>query len=106
VLVTHDSDFLRLHQQQPHSGIAYCAQGTRTIGQIVTSLVLIHEILAPAEMAGRIEFIWIGFRRSWALMTLDAPGACRDCRVPIAGAGPKATRATEARSNERRRTSR
>jgi predicted nuclease of predicted toxin-antitoxin system len=58
VLVTHDSDFLRLHQQrQPHSGIAYCAQGARTIGQIVTSLVLIYELLTPAEIAGRIEFI-------------------------------------------------
>jgi predicted nuclease of predicted toxin-antitoxin system len=24
VLVTHDSDFLRLHQEQEHVGIAYC----------------------------------------------------------------------------------
>jgi predicted nuclease of predicted toxin-antitoxin system len=42
LLVTHDADFLRLHQrQQPHAGLAYCAQGIRTISQIVASLVLI-----------------------------------------------------------------
>jgi len=57
VFVTHDSDFLRLHQQHPHAGIAYCAQGTRTIGQLVTGLVLIHELLTPAEMANQVEFL-------------------------------------------------
>ena len=58
VLVTHDGDFLRLHrQQQPHAGIAYYEQGSRSIGQIVAGLVLIYEVLEPAEMAGRVEFL-------------------------------------------------
>lgn len=58
VLVTHDSDFLRLHgQRYHHAGIAYCQQGTRTIGQLVASLVLIYEALEADEMKGRVEFL-------------------------------------------------
>jgi predicted nuclease of predicted toxin-antitoxin system len=58
VAVTHDSDFLRLHQQQhQHAGIAYCQQGTRSIGQLVAGLVLIYEVLEAGEMVGRLEFL-------------------------------------------------
>lgn len=57
VLVTHDSDFLRLHKSVPHSGIAYCKQGAHTIGQLVAALVLIYEVLEPGKMAGRVEFL-------------------------------------------------
>jgi len=58
VLVTHDSDFLRLHRQQcQHAGIAYCRQGTRTIGDLVATLLLIYELLEAEEMAGRVEFL-------------------------------------------------
>ena len=58
VLVTHDTDFLRLaHQQPDHAGIAYCAHGSRTMGQIVESLILIHELFRPDEMVGRVEYI-------------------------------------------------
>lgn len=58
VLVTHDSDFLRLHDQQhQHAGIAYCQQGTRAIGELVASLVLMFEILEPNEMVGRVEYL-------------------------------------------------
>ena len=58
VLVTHDSDLLRLHRERhEHAGIAYCQQGVRAIGQLVASLVLIHEILEPNEMLGRVEFL-------------------------------------------------
>lgn len=57
VVVTHDSDFLRLHREQEHAGIAYCEQGTRSIGQLVAGLVLICQVLEPREMAGRIEFL-------------------------------------------------
>lgn len=53
VLVTHDGHFLRLHAQgHPHAGIAYCLRGTRTIGQIAGSLMLIHEVLREADMVG------------------------------------------------------
>jgi predicted nuclease of predicted toxin-antitoxin system len=46
MLVTQDDDFLSLHHEgRPHSGIAYCKQGSRSIGQIIASLVLIYEVL-------------------------------------------------------------
>lgn len=53
MLVTHDADFLRLHAEgHPHASIAYCLQGTRTIGQIVGRLLLVHGVLRDADMAG------------------------------------------------------
>lgn len=57
VLVTHDGDFLGLHREQEHAGIAYCEQGARTVGQMVSGLVLIYEVLDANEMAGRVEFL-------------------------------------------------
>lgn len=57
LLVTHDDDFLRLHGQYPHAGIAYSKQGERTIGQLVASLVLIYEALEPADAEGNVEFL-------------------------------------------------
>lgn len=58
VLVTHDGDFLRLHQQgAPHAGIAYSEQGTRSIGQLIAYVVLIYEALETDEIAGRVEFV-------------------------------------------------
>jgi predicted nuclease of predicted toxin-antitoxin system len=58
VVVTHDIDFLRLHfEQVPHTGIAYCAQRTRTVGQLVAILALIHEVLEPSDMIGRLEYL-------------------------------------------------
>ena len=56
VLVTHDSDFLRLYQQHhQHTSVAYCRPGTRTIGDLVASLVLIFELLEAEETDGRVE---------------------------------------------------
>jgi predicted nuclease of predicted toxin-antitoxin system len=58
VLVRQDSDFLRLHAKGvPHAGIAYCQQGSTSMGTILPSLVLIHDLLSPDEMAGRVEFL-------------------------------------------------
>lgn len=58
VLVTHDADFLRLHASgMAHAGIAFCHAEARTIGQIVRSLVLIHECLTEAEMEGRVRWL-------------------------------------------------
>ena len=57
VLVTHDADFLRLHAEGlAHAGIVYCQQGAR-IGEMLRYLVLIHDLLSPEEMAGRVEFL-------------------------------------------------
>lgn len=41
----------------PHTGIAYCGQGKRTIGEIVEALVLIHELQDAGQMLNRLEFI-------------------------------------------------
>jgi predicted nuclease of predicted toxin-antitoxin system len=58
VIFTQDDDFLRIASQtQDHPGIAYCKQGSRNIGQIIESLVLIYEVYTPEEMSGRVEFI-------------------------------------------------
>ncbi|MDY6803754.1 MAG: DUF5615 family PIN-like protein [Cyanobacteriota bacterium] len=58
VLVTHDDDFLKLASvSREHSGIAYCHQESRSLGEIVTTLVLMHEVYAPEEMMGRVEYL-------------------------------------------------
>jgi predicted nuclease of predicted toxin-antitoxin system len=58
VIVTHDHDYLQLHQQQQsHAGIADCEPGSRSIGQMVAGLTLIYEALTPGEMVGRVEFL-------------------------------------------------
>ena len=58
VLVTQDMDFLRLHREgASHTGIACCAQGTRTIGQMVRSLVLLHELLTAEEIICPVAYV-------------------------------------------------
>ena len=58
VIFTQDDDFLKIASYTyEHPGIVYCKQGTRTIGQIIESLVLIYEVYSPQDMIGRIEFI-------------------------------------------------
>lgn len=57
VLVTHDADFLRLHSQElEHSGIAFCHQEARSVGEIIRMLLLMYELLESEEMKGRVEF--------------------------------------------------
>lgn len=58
MMVTHDRDYLALHQQgRSHAGIAYCDQGSRSIGEIVGTLTLIYETYAAEEVAGRVELL-------------------------------------------------
>ena len=58
VIVTHDQDFLRQHGQGiEHLGIAYCHLRSRSAGEILRSLILIWEILAPEEMEGHVEYL-------------------------------------------------
>jgi Domain of unknown function (DUF5615) len=58
VLFTHDSDHLTLSAWgNEHSGIAYCHQRKRSLGEIIAGLVLIWEVLEPDEIRGRVEFI-------------------------------------------------
>ena len=50
VLVTHDSDFLRLHARGvSHAGIAYCPVGARTIGQLIYTLVMVYEVMTSTR---------------------------------------------------------
>jgi predicted nuclease of predicted toxin-antitoxin system len=59
VIFTQDRDFLKLHAASvPHAGIAYCDKDTKSIGEIITMLILIWEVYEPEEMANRVEFIW------------------------------------------------
>jgi hypothetical protein len=58
VLVTHDADFLRLAAAgSDHAGIAYCSRTERTVGEIIRSLLLIHEVLRPEEIERRVEYL-------------------------------------------------
>lgn len=58
VIVTHDDDFLKIASvSSDHPGIAYCKQKTRSLGEIIESLILIYEVYTPEEMVGRVEFL-------------------------------------------------
>lgn len=58
VIVTHDADFLRLASTTPaHSGIAYCRMGSRSLGDMIRSLILMYEVLSPEEMRGQVEYL-------------------------------------------------
>jgi predicted nuclease of predicted toxin-antitoxin system len=58
VIVTHDADFLRLASgDNNHPGIAYCHKESLSIGEIIRSLILIHQILTPEDMIGHIEYL-------------------------------------------------
>ncbi|NEP84741.1 MAG: hypothetical protein F6K39_45550 [Okeania sp. SIO3B3] len=58
VIFTYDDDFLRLHQiGVTHAGITYCRQNTRSIGEIISNLSLLWELVEPEELFGKIEFI-------------------------------------------------
>lgn len=57
-VVTCDSDYLKHHDDGvDHCGIVYFHQQTRTIGEIISALELIWEVLEPEEMTNRVEFI-------------------------------------------------
>ena len=58
VIFTHDDDYLKLHAQGVrHNGISYCHQHARTIGQILSHLLLMHQVLNSDEMKNRLEYV-------------------------------------------------
>lgn len=58
VVFTQDADFLRLDAAgEPHPGIAYCHPESRSIGEVIRRLALIHEIYEADEMRDRVEFL-------------------------------------------------
>ena len=69
VVVTHDSDFLRLHREgHRHGGIAFAEQQTRSIGELVSRLVLIYEV-SRSKRDGRAGGVYLEVLRA-------APEAC------------------------------
>lgn len=58
VLVSFDSDVLVLHQSgSTHRGIAWCPANKYSIGELIQMLVLMHAVIAPAEMINRVEHL-------------------------------------------------
>ena len=58
MLVTFDDDFLRLHATgKLHAGIAYCRQGTRSLGQMLRALIAIHDSMISPKIAGQVLFL-------------------------------------------------
>jgi predicted nuclease of predicted toxin-antitoxin system len=58
VFVTSDAGFLvRSARGEEHFGLVYFPTASRSIGDVVTFLVLLHEILSPAEMINRVEYL-------------------------------------------------
>lgn len=57
-LVAEDADFLRLDDAgYAHAGIAYCQQGSRSVGEMIARLLLIHAVMASEELVGHVEYI-------------------------------------------------
>ena len=58
IIVSFDDDFLVLASRgAEHSGIAYCHQRERSIGQVVTGLVSLWRQRTAEEMANQIHFL-------------------------------------------------
>ena len=56
VLVTCDAGFLvRNAEGQTHFGIVFFPPGSRSIGEIISFLTFIYELMTPAEMTNRVE---------------------------------------------------
>lgn len=57
VIFTQDDDFLRLHTtKKNHAGIVYTHQG-KSIGDIISGLTLIHQVLDSDDMENHVEFL-------------------------------------------------
>ncbi len=57
-LVTQDEDFLRLHSSGlRHAGLAYYKQGSRTIGEVIQTLTLLHDLLTNDDTSGQIMYL-------------------------------------------------
>lgn len=57
VLFTEDSDFLSLARENvEHCGIVYCHQQSRSIGQMIEFLLIVHACLTEEEMRNHVEF--------------------------------------------------
>lgn len=57
MMITMDSDFLILASQQvAHAGIAYVSP-TRSIGDLIGSVMLLYDVLTPDDVKNHVEFL-------------------------------------------------
>jgi hypothetical protein len=64
---------LRLHAAgAEHRGIVFCYEQSRSIGQVIASLLLIWEIFEPEQVANRVEFTR---RQIGRILSASAPEA-------------------------------
>lgn len=57
IIFTRDADFLRLHKAGVlHRGIIYSSKQS-PVGYTVRVLMIIHDLVTPEEISGRVEFI-------------------------------------------------
>ena len=58
IVVSHDPDFLRLHASgAEHCGIAFCANQSRSVGELISRLVMIHDCCESSELRGQVEYL-------------------------------------------------
>jgi predicted nuclease of predicted toxin-antitoxin system len=58
VVVTDDVDFLKLASQSvDHAGIVFCRRTRHSMGEIIRFLRLVHDVMEPREMTGRVEYV-------------------------------------------------
>jgi hypothetical protein len=58
VFVTNDVGFLvRSAEGQRHFGIVYYAPNSRSIGEVITFLTLVYEILTPEEVINQAMYL-------------------------------------------------
>jgi predicted nuclease of predicted toxin-antitoxin system len=58
VLVTHDTDFLRMaSRDSDHPGIVYSHRTALSVGEMIRRLILVYEVLVVDEIRGRVEFL-------------------------------------------------
>ena len=58
VMVTQDAGFIdRIRRGEPNYGVAFCEQGSRSIGAMIAGLALIYQVIERDEMVGRVEYL-------------------------------------------------
>lgn len=58
IVVTHDTDFIRLHAEgNEHGGIIIVSQQSRTIGDMISALLLISQRLSLEEMRRQLLYV-------------------------------------------------
>src|SRR6185437_13200772 len=62
---THDEDHFALAARGvEHSGIAYCHQRRRSLGEIIAGVTLLWQVCEPDEMRNRVEYSADGAAKS------------------------------------------